>query len=207
MTGLHPLESRFDTEAITILTRAFLEDPLYVAVESLRDRREKIARSIATLYLCYCRKWGEVSGIIENEKLVSVMILLPPEEYDLTLGKLIRCGALRIPFSMGFRAYKRLAGVDRVAEKAHREDTTRPHWYLLMIAVDPERKGGGFASAVLKPFLSYCDEHSLPVYLDTHNRDNIALYTHFGFSLQSSTPIPGLMKVFHYSMLYHPHVT
>jgi ribosomal protein S18 acetylase RimI-like enzyme len=63
-------------------------------------------------------------------------------------------------------------------EARHPEE---PHLYLAVIGVRPEVQGRGLGSALLRPGLSYADEHGLPAYLESSNIRNVPLYERHGF--------------------------
>ena len=188
--------------AAALCGRAFADDPLYRAAEPEAHARERLARAVARLYCSYCGRYGRV--LMRGDNPDGLMLLLPPEEYDLTLPRMIRSGALRLLYDAPLRPLVRISAVEAVADAAHARDTAGPHWYLLMLAVEPSLQGRGIGSSLLRPFLDERDAASEDVYLDTHNDANVALYERLGFKLKSSTPIPGLPGVLHHSMLRAP---
>lgn len=56
-----------------------------------------------------------------------------------------------------------------------------PHWYLPLIAADPNWINRGLGAALLKHALRRCDEAGLPAYLESSNPRNISLYERHGF--------------------------
>lgn len=73
-----------------------------------------------------------------------------------------------------------LSGVYEQMEKFH---PTEPHWYLLLIGVDPSQQGRGIGSALMKHALETIDRDHLPAYLESSNPMNISLYEHHGFEV------------------------
>jgi ribosomal protein S18 acetylase RimI-like enzyme len=57
------------------------------------------------------------------------------------------------------------------------------HFYLGVIASDPEARGRGHGSAVLLPGLGAADAAGLPTYLETGTEGNVGFYTRFGFDV------------------------
>ena len=57
------------------------------------------------------------------------------------------------------------------------------HYYLGVIASDPEARGRGHGAAVLRPGLEAADESGLPTYLETGTEGNVGFYTRFGFGV------------------------
>lgn len=56
-----------------------------------------------------------------------------------------------------------------------------PHWYLPLIACDPNWINRGLGAALMKHALAKCDEDGLPAYLESSNPRNIAFYERHGF--------------------------
>ena len=57
------------------------------------------------------------------------------------------------------------------------------HYYLGVIASDPEARGRGHGAAVLRPGLEAADASGLPTYLETGTEGNVGFYTRFGFGV------------------------
>jgi ribosomal protein S18 acetylase RimI-like enzyme len=58
-----------------------------------------------------------------------------------------------------------------------------PHWYLVIIGVDPLKQGQGLGGRLLQHTLSLCDRDRALAYLESTNPKNISLYEHHGFKL------------------------
>lgn len=63
-----------------------------------------------------------------------------------------------------------------------------PHWYLGVLATDPDRWGSGLATAVIEPGLARADDDGLPTCLETSTVSNRDFYRRRGFT--ESTPVP-----------------
>jgi ribosomal protein S18 acetylase RimI-like enzyme len=79
--------------------------------------------------------------------------------------------------------------------ESHTSDLRRrylsgPHWYLQMLAVDPQYQGRGYAACLLHTMFARLDRDRLPCCLDTENGKNVAFYARFGFKLMEATVIP-----------------
>jgi predicted N-acetyltransferase YhbS len=66
----------------------------------------------------------------------------------------------------------------------------RPHYYLWGLAVHPDWKRKGVGKALIQPLLAKADSEHLPIYLETHDENNIAYYQQMGFSLAHTQNIP-----------------
>ena len=79
---------------------------------------------------------------------------------------------------------------DEYVEKKHRELAPEKHWYLSVLAVDPEYQGNGYGSQLIRGMLSRIDEERLPCYVETEGEKNVAMYEHFGFEVLEEFEIP-----------------
>lgn len=58
-----------------------------------------------------------------------------------------------------------------------------PHWYLPLIAADPNWVGQGLGALLMKHALRRCDEEGFAAYLESSNPRNISLYERHGFKV------------------------
>lgn len=58
-----------------------------------------------------------------------------------------------------------------------------PHWYLPLIAADPNWIGRGLGALLMKHALRRCDEEGIAAYLESSNPRNISLYERHGFKV------------------------
>jgi ribosomal protein S18 acetylase RimI-like enzyme len=58
-----------------------------------------------------------------------------------------------------------------------------PHWYLPLIAADPNWIGQGLGTLLMKHALRRCDEEGIVAYLESSNPRNISLYQRHGFRI------------------------
>jgi ribosomal protein S18 acetylase RimI-like enzyme len=58
-----------------------------------------------------------------------------------------------------------------------------PHWYLPLIAADPNWIGQGLGALLMKHALRRCDEQGSVAYLESSNPRNISLYERHGFKI------------------------
>lgn len=59
-------------------------------------------------------------------------------------------------------------------------------YHLLVIATDKSAKGTGVFRELITPVLEECAAQKEPIFLETFNPDNLAIYEHFGFQLMES---------------------
>jgi ribosomal protein S18 acetylase RimI-like enzyme len=66
----------------------------------------------------------------------------------------------------------------------------RPHYYLWGLAVDHRQKAKGIGTALMSPVLTNADAQNLPIYLETHDENNVRYYQRYGFYLIYTDRIP-----------------
>jgi len=179
--------NREDGEAM--LGRAFEEDPLIVHAtpDADAERRRATAARIQGGVLRYALRYGKVDYLSDMGALA---IWLPPEEPHMTLPRMIRTGALAVPFALGFEPVRRLWRYSRVKEALRREATDGPHWYLLILAVDPQRQHSGVGRTLLGLGLARADAGWYPSYLETLKEENVSFFERHGFKVKGSAWLP-----------------
>lgn len=99
---------------------------------------------------------------------------------------MIRAGMLAAPFRVGFRPFGRFMGAMDVMEKIHKRHVKTPHWYLMVVGVDPSLQGQGRGAALVREGLDRADREAVPCYLETSEERNVAFYERFGFQVVES---------------------
>jgi ribosomal protein S18 acetylase RimI-like enzyme len=81
---------------------------------------------------------------------------------------------------------ERLLLMGAAMDEAH---PTEPHWYLGVIATEPDRRAQGMGGALLTESLQVVDADRSPAYLESSNPRNITLYERHGFVVTREIPI------------------
>jgi ribosomal protein S18 acetylase RimI-like enzyme len=84
---------------------------------------------------------------------------------------------------------ERLAAYDAAVHDAL---PTGEHWYLGMLAVDPQFAGKGWGRAAMRPGLERAARDGMPIYLETSNPRNVGIYRGAGWNLIAETSVPDL---------------
>ena len=119
---------------------------------------------------------------------MAVAIWMPPGR-AITVGGMVRCGILAVPFRVGLRPFARFMGANDVMGKFHKRHAPEPHWYLLIVGVDPELQGRGLGRALVKEGLARADEGNHPCYLETSEERNLVFYERQGFVVVGTAPL------------------
>jgi ribosomal protein S18 acetylase RimI-like enzyme len=78
-----------------------------------------------------------------------------------------------------------VARLDSYEERVHGGAPDSEHYYLGVLASDPEARGRGHGAAVLRPGLQKADAAGMLSYLETGTESNLGFYARFGFDVTS----------------------
>lgn len=183
---VRPLRRPEARAAVALAARAFADDPLYAHVYPDPGRRQ---RSFRVEYRAALRHVFFPAGVVDaletDDGLAGVALWKPD-------------GA-RVPWWRELRmmpAMVRAVGLGNlsVAQEAFEAlDAAVPderHHYLGLIAVDPERQGGGLGGALLRAGLDRADADGLPCFLQTGTWRSIRFYQRHGFRVTAEVAVP-----------------
>jgi GNAT superfamily N-acetyltransferase len=168
------------------MARAFFSDPLYVYLFPDEAERDRLLTWDLNHLIQYGIRFGEV---YTTSTLSGCAVWLPPGETDFTEQRMREVGMLDSAAQIGADAEQRMLRFVSESEEFHRSIAFQPHWYLVLLGVDPPRQGGGIGSALLIPDLARADEGKLPVYLETANPGNLPFYEKRGFAVRAEAPL------------------
>jgi ribosomal protein S18 acetylase RimI-like enzyme len=174
-------------DALTgLLARAFFEDPLYEYIfPDPADRLRLAAWDLGKL-THYGVRFGEVYA---PSTLSGCAVWLPPGETDFTQERMAEIGMLDSAAQIGVEAEQRMMRFVAESEEFHKKVAPQPHWYLLLLGVDPPRQKQGIGSALLAANLARADAGRFRVYLETANPANIPFYQKQGFEVRAEAPL------------------
>ncbi len=99
-------------------------------------------------------------------------------------------GAIWQAIKIGRKALRKMETYDQYVERKHDELAPAKHWYLAVLAVDPQHQGKGYGSRLLNEMLSNIDEEGLPCYVETEGKKNVSMYQRFGFKVIEEFTVP-----------------
>ena len=188
------MESHFLTraqkaQAVEVLARAFLGDPMYTSLIPDADERARSLRWLWSGLLTYGLRYGEVHTTPEVK---GVACWLPPGQTQVTLWRTLRSGMALPRAVMRFskESRRRTLGLLEYVDALHAE-ITEPHWYLWVLGVDPDAQGQGIGGRLLKPVLARADESGTACYLETETESNVGFYERRGFDVVHEGVVPG----------------
>ncbi|TFH26876.1 MAG: N-acetyltransferase [Promethearchaeota archaeon] len=182
------LTEEYIAAAAQIFTRAFQHDPLFIYLlpkqKSRKNAMQILLRAVVTVKV----KCGEIYGI--GVPLQGVATWNTPlrkkknkKKKNDTFWALLQSGFGRMLFSAFVWGMFKGIHLAWTTNRNHSKYAPGRHFYLEMLAVDPSSHGRGLSSKLIKPMLHLAHVKNLPVYLETSNLPNVALYEHFGFTV------------------------
>jgi len=174
--------------AKAVLGRAFFDYNLIVYAAPNDKRRAPATTLLYGAMLWDCLVRGEVYATADHS---GVAAWLSPGTGLPSFLQQSRAGMLWLPWMFGLRGFMRLLAYDEVARRLHHQYAPEPHWYLAIVAVDPDRQGRGIGSRLMAPMLAQADTQRMSCWLDTHQEQNVRLYERHGFEVAERVTIPG----------------
>lgn len=166
-------------EAVETLSRAFEADPMSrFLFPDVRSRRRKLT-AMFEIELGYALAGGVVETIQEG---AAVAIWFPPGPSAKAIPALLREGAWRSLWDLGWGGTWRVVRFLGVMVKLHEAAVAGAHWYLLGLAVHPDHQGKGWGAALLARGLERARAEEVPCYLETTNPANLQFYERHGFT-------------------------
>ena len=107
-----------------------------------------------------------------------------------TFWRILTSGAIWQAIKIGRKALRKMQAFDQYVERKHKELAPAKHWYLAVLAVDPQHQGKGYGSKLLNEMLSKIDEDGLPCYVETEGEKNVSMYQRFGFKVIDEFTVP-----------------
>ena len=178
-------------EAAMVAARAFHHDPFF---EFLDPRGVTRARGLALFWrstIAAAAPRAAITGARGPDgRLVGVSVVLAPGDYPLPAGgqarELLGAGRAMI---LRPRALVQGARYLFAIEGAHIKE---PHWYLLLLVVDPSAQRSGIGALLQQDMLDRADSDGLDCYLETQKPENVPYYRRFGYDVeQELRPVSG----------------
>jgi GNAT superfamily N-acetyltransferase len=189
-----------EREAAALLARAFDHDPISrIAAPDPRVRARYLEYGIGLL-VDGASPHGQVFGAYEDGRLRGVAICLPPGAAVHLLPTAVRRLPARLPLLphvpgvvlrlsvVLLRDPGDVARLVRAKRRGTAAATEVPSWCLVMIGTDPDHQGRGVGRRLLEHILARADADGAPVWLETSEPGNAALYRRFGFRTVTHAP-------------------
>jgi GNAT superfamily N-acetyltransferase len=170
--------------AVDVLARAFYADPVWGWAFPDPERRLEQHRAVwelvARAALSYESAW--LTG-----DCAAVALWIPPGKPELRPEDEERLESLLTEL-LGDGATRVLDTFERF-EAAH--PSAEPHYYLSLLATDPDQRGRGLGMGLLAATLEQIDAEGAPAFLESSNPVNTPRYEGLGFAVCGEFELPG----------------
>lgn len=199
-------------QAAAVLAQGFMDDPLYKHMLPERTNRLEVLTIFFRHYIAML--YEEADLYATSERLEAVALVFRSERAGVSQLSHVRylyriaCAIIKsIPMCryISFHQFIRgLSTLNAMSSAWISELNEHEYIHLDMLVVQPQYRGQGFVSQLMKPLLAECDARGIPCTLETHNPSNISLYGHYGFEVMVTIPMPGSSASQQYCMVYRP---
>jgi ribosomal protein S18 acetylase RimI-like enzyme len=185
-----PATKQDDALLVPVLVRAYRDDPIMNWAFRAGPRRE---RAWAIYFQSMLDIYHEHRMVYTTETRRGCALWAPPGAFRISKWKEI----VNAPKVLNMLGIERLGRGLAVMHRMQREHPKEPHYYLSLLAVDPDRQGRGIGTSLLRQGLAVADRDGLGAYLETANERNLSLYRRAGFSVKKSFNFgPGAPRYF-----------
>ena len=176
-------------EAADIQARAFFDDPLFEFI--FPDERDRLARLpwLMRLGVAYGCRFGHVETTAGT--MLGHAVWLPPGETHLADERLVDAGFVDPDRHMGPQALARFGTFMEQIAPRHDRLVPEPHWYLMILGVDPPHQGQHVGSTLIQSTLARADADARRCYLETVKPRNVPFYRKHGFEVLEEADLEG----------------
>ncbi len=171
------------------LGRAFVADPMMRHIFGDPVREQQALTWFMTCGARYGVLWGDVQAA--GTPTTGGAVWLRPGESDMVPERLSAAGFDTAPAEMGLEAFGRFMAVMAHFQEVHSRHAPEPHWYLMILGVDPAWQRRGVGGHLMQPILAEAKKAGLACYLETAAEENVRFYLRHGFRVVEESEIPG----------------
>ena len=182
------LSQRDLDQAVTVVTHAFHDNPLWCYMVPNAYHRMKVVRQFFRSALRIRINNRQVFGI--GTPIVGIIIWHRPHRRKRSPSGVFSSVRLLLAMNLRIVTFLRARVFLRVSEALHRHYAPAPHHYLALLTVHPHDQGQGYATRLLQPLLEQADTEAIGVYTETMTPRNVKLYEYFGFQCQAQQQFP-----------------
>jgi GNAT superfamily N-acetyltransferase len=182
-----PLRDAQIEHAGFVLARAFYDDPFMTYAFPDDDHR---FRELPWFMAVAVRATLGKGRVHTDERVAGAAVWLPPGLPSLPDEAFAAAGFGDAPRRLGAETLRRFGGNMSHLGEWHQRLMPEPHWYLMILGVDPPYQGRGVGGELMQPILTECDREGLRAYLETQKARNVPFYRKHGFEVVRETEAP-----------------
>ena len=176
------------SEAVAVLGRAVVDDPLFVSL--LPDARQRTSGVplMMEMFLRLGLAHGEVW--VTPPPIRGVACWLPPAHSTITEEDRNAAGWQEVQAALGRAAVDRFQVFLGDRDDAVGSLAPQPHWHLTWLGVEPGHQGQGIGSTLVRQMTTRAAAEGMTCWLYTFAPRNVPLYEHLGFQVTLDTNLP-----------------
>lgn len=183
--SLYRLTKEDVPKAVECLKDAFKDDPLWTEVFKNDPHRDTALSGFFTCPLLYGIKFGKVYAT--SPKIEGVVVWVPGKYADMTMWRMIRCGALTYGAKMGKEARRNLSILSKQLDPDRKRLMKNKRYiYVTILGITSTEQGKGFGSKLMDAIQEECTREGLHLYLETEKEENLSFYEKHGLTLLQS---------------------
>ena len=181
--------------AAEVFSEGFMEDPLYNVIFSDEYKRRK---ALQIFFKNYCKFLSEYSDFnAYSSNMESLAMWYYSDRYDSnfkyrakTYKAIIK--SLEMCRYISFKEFKRgLSILRKMDSRWIEEEVSGEYIHLDMFVVDKNHRGKKLMGKMMRPIINHEKHRNKSFTLETHNKRNVQLYSHFGFQLVREIKLEG----------------
>ena len=173
--------------AAAVLGRAFAADPLFAHVLPDERRRAAALPALMQVAVTNCQRHGACYTTAGGVRGVAAW---NGPGNEITDEQMMAAGFGAAAAQMGDEAVGRLFGVIQYWDGLRARALPGPHWYLMVLGVEPAHQGRGIGGRLIAPVLAQADAAGLACYLETELARDVEFYTRHGFAVLAEGEVP-----------------
>jgi ribosomal protein S18 acetylase RimI-like enzyme len=176
-------------DAARLQARAFFDDPLFTWVFPDEAHRRAGLPWLMSVGIGLGLRFGEAHTT--SGSMMGHAVWLSPGSTHVTPDRLEAAGFVDPERRIGAAALTRFGTFMEQVAPQHEELVPEPHWYLLILGVDPPHQGQGVGGTLMQPVLTRADGEGVRCYLETAKERNVAFYVRHGFDVMREDVVEG----------------
>lgn len=181
-SNLYRLTKEDIPRAVGCLKDAFRDDPLWTEVFKNDPDKDNALSGFFTCPLLYGMKFGKVYAT--SPEIEGVAAWVHGKYAEMTMWRMLRCGALLYGAKMGRETVRNLSIVSKqLGPDRKRLMKNKPYLYLMVIGMFSQAQGKGLGSKLVGAMIEECARERLHLYLETEKEENLSFYEQHGLTV------------------------
>ncbi|MFW9949747.1 MAG: GNAT family N-acetyltransferase [Candidatus Thorarchaeota archaeon] len=201
LNDLYKITKKDLKQVLKVIERAFINWSLAVAIEPNEEIRRTKAHYFYAISIKNSLKFGKAYA--PTSKIEGIIMWLHSDYYEMSLSQMIKNGAFKALYKLGYERIKKAAICIDFAEKVNANVMKEPHYHLTWLGVEPELQKMGYGTNLMHGMLQEISREGMKCFVDTQERENVDYYKRFGFKLILEDKFP-ILNVNHYGLLWEP---